>query len=102
MPYAARAIRLWPALVSMALLTVVGATFASRGVQQTVGLRIVDASRIDARMATIVVLGACALTTIYTYYKVPTSTIQILIFCVVGVGVAAGAPIHWATIARLA
>ena len=102
MPYAARAIRLWPALVSMALLTVVGATLASRGVQQTVGLRIVDASRMDARMATIVVLGAFALTTIYTYYKVPTSTIQIMIFCVVGVGVAAGAPIHWATIARLA
>jgi len=102
MPYAARAIRLWPALISMALLTVVGATLASRGMQQTVGLRIVDASRIDTRMATIVVLGAFALTTIYTYYKVPTSTIQILIFCVVGVGVAAGAPVHWATIARLA
>jgi len=48
------------------------------------------------------VLGAFALTTVYTYYKVPTSTIQILIFCVVGTGVAAGAPVHWATIARLA
>src|SRR6185437_1538496 len=36
------------------------------------------------------------------YYKVPTSTIQILIFCVVGTGVAAGAPVHWATILRLA
>jgi len=102
MPYAARAIRLWPALVSMALLTVVGATVASHGVQQTVGLHIVDAARLDARMATIIVLGAFALTTVYTYYKIPTSTIQILIFCVVGVGVAAGAPIHWATIARLA
>src|SRR5207237_8332452 len=102
MPYAARAIRLWPALVSLALLTVVGATFASHGVQQTVGLHIIDAARVDARMATIIVLGAFALTTIYTYYKVPTSTIQILIFCVVGTGVAAGVPVQWATIARLA
>ena len=102
MPYAAKAIRLWPALVSLAALTVVGATVASGNVQQTVGLHIVDAARVDARMATIMVLGAFALTTIYTYYKIPTSTIQILIFCVVGTSVAAGAPIHWATVARLA
>jgi len=102
MPYAARAIRLWPALGSLALLTVVGATLASHGVQQTVGLHIIDAARLDARRATIIVLGAFALTTVYTYYKVPTSTIQILIFCVVGTGVAAGAPVHWVTIARLA
>jgi len=51
MPYAAHAIRLWPALVSLAALTVVGATVASGGVQQTVGLHIVDATRIDARWA---------------------------------------------------
>lgn len=100
-PYAARAIRLWPALGSLALLTAVGATVASRGVQQTVGLHIIDAARVDARMATIIVLGAFALTSVYTYYKVPTSTIQILIFCVVGAGVAAGAPIQWTTLARL-
>lgn len=102
MPYAVRAIRLWPALGAIALLTVLGATVASRGVQQTVGLHIIDPARVDARMATIIVLGAFVLTTVYTYYKVPTSTIQILIFCVVGTGVAAGAPVHWATIARLA
>ncbi|MGH2410085.1 MAG: inorganic phosphate transporter, partial [Chloroflexota bacterium] len=102
MPYAARAIRLWPALGAIALLTVIGATLASHGVQQTVGLQIIDPARVDARMATIIVLGAFALTTIYTYCKIPTSTIQILIFCVVGAGVAAGAPVHWATIARLA
>jgi len=86
MPYAARAIRLWPALGSLALLTVVGATLASHGVQQTVGLHIIDAARLDARRATIIVLGAFALTTVYT----------------VGTGVAAGAPVHWVTIARLA
>ncbi|HXT34834.1 MAG TPA: inorganic phosphate transporter [Chloroflexota bacterium] len=102
MPYSVHAIRLWPALGGIALLTVIGATLASHGVQQTVGLRIIDPARIDARMATIIVLGAFALTTVYTYYKVPTSTIQILIFCVVGTGVAAGAPVHWATILRLA
>ncbi|MGH2390088.1 MAG: inorganic phosphate transporter [Chloroflexota bacterium] len=102
MPYAVRAIRLWPALGGIALLTVLGATVASRGVQRTVGLHIIDAGRIDARMAAVIVLGAFALTTAYTYYKVPTSTIQILVFCVVGAGVAAGAPVHWPAIARLA
>ncbi|HVA93241.1 MAG TPA: inorganic phosphate transporter [Chloroflexota bacterium] len=102
MPYAVRAIHLWPALICIAVLTVIGATVASRGVQPTVGLHIIDAGRVDARMATIIMLGAFALTTAYTYDKVPTSTIQILIFCVVGTGVAAGAPVHWATIARLA
>ncbi len=102
MPFAARAIRLRLALVSLALLTVVGATAASGRVQETVGLHIVNATRVDARMATLMVLGAFALTTGYTYYKVPTSTIQILIFCIIGVGVAAGVPVQWATIARLA
>jgi PiT family inorganic phosphate transporter len=86
----------------IALLTVIGASLASHGVQQAVGLHIIDPARVDARMATIIVLGAFALTTVYTYYKVPTSTIQILIFCVVGAGAAAGAPVHWVTIARLA
>ena len=102
MPFSVHAIRLWPALGGVALLTVIGATAASHGVQQTVGLHIIDSARVDALMATIIVFGAFALTTIYTYYKVPTSTIQILIFCVVGAGVAAGAPVHWDTIARLA
>lgn len=38
----------------------------------------------------------------YNYLKVPTSTIQILVFCVVGVGLAGDIPIAWGTIIRLA
>lgn len=102
MPYASKSIRMWPALVTLSVLTVLGATFASHGVQQTVGLRIVDATRIDARMLVIIELGAFLLTTVYTYYKIPTSTIQILVFCVVGTALAAGVPVHWQTIGILA
>ena len=102
MPYASHSIRLWPALLSLAVLTVVGATFASRGVQQTVGLHIVASRQVDARMLVVIELAAFLLTTVYTYYKVPTSTIQIVIFCIVGAAIAAGAPVNWSTIARLA
>lgn len=102
MPYGSRSIRLWPALGLMAVMTTLGATFASHRVQYTVGLHIVDAARVTIAEAIIIVLSAVILTTIYTYLKVPTSTIQILVFCVVGVGLAAGIPIHWDTIGRLA
>ena len=102
MPYASKSIRMWPALITLSILTVIGATFASHGVQQTVGLRIVDAGRVDARMLVIIEFGAFLLTTIYTYYKIPTSTIQILVFCVVGTALAAGVTVHWETVGTLA
>jgi PiT family inorganic phosphate transporter len=102
MPYASKSIRMWPALITLSVLTILGATFASHGVQQTVGLHIVDATRIDARMLVIIEFGAFLLTTIYTYYKIPTSTIQILVFCVVGTALAAGVTVHWQTIGVLA
>lgn len=102
MPYASHSIRLWPALGTMAVLVVIGASLASRGVQQTVGLGIVDRAHVDARMLVVVEFGAFLLTTVYTYYKVPTSTIQILVFCIVGTAVSAGIAVHWPTIVRLA
>lgn len=102
MPYASKSIRMWPALVTLSVLTVLGATFASQGVQQTVGLRIVDARQVTAPMLVIIELGAFFLTTVYTYAKVPTSTIQIIVFCVVGTALAAGVPIYWRTVGELA
>ena len=102
MPYASHSIRLWPALVSLSVMTVVGATLASHGVQQTVGLDIVDARQVTAWMLVVVEFGAFLLTTVYTYFKVPTSTIQILVFCVVGTALAHGTPVNWATVGRLA
>jgi PiT family inorganic phosphate transporter len=102
MPFASRAIRLWPALGTMAVLTILGATFASERVQTTVGLGIVAAPTVTLLAATVMVLSAAILTTIYTYYKIPSSTIQIFVFSIVGTGLAAGVGIQWATILHLA
>ncbi len=102
MPYSAHAIRLWPALVLIAVLCFLGATFASAPVETTVGQGIIDDRLVRISDAIMIVLAAGLLTLLYNYWKIPTSTIQILVFCVVGVGLAAGIPIHWATIGELA
>jgi inorganic phosphate transporter, PiT family len=102
MPFAIRAVSERWALGLIAVFCVLGATFASEPVQKTVGLHIVSATRVTPLMALIVVLGAFILTTAYTYLKIPTSTIQILVFCVVGTSIAAGVPVIWPTIAKLA
>ncbi len=102
MPHASRAIRIWPALLLMAVLTVVGATTASGGVQTTVGLRIVDPASVTVLAATVMVLSAAILTTVYTYLKIPSSTIQIFVFAIVGTGLAARMVIRWETIFHLA
>ncbi|HLH71804.1 MAG TPA: inorganic phosphate transporter [Chloroflexota bacterium] len=102
MPFSSHAIRMGPALGLMSILTVIGATFASSGVQTTVGLKIVDAHTVTILAATVMVLSAAILTSIYTYYKIPSSTIQIFVFSIVGTGLAAHLVIHWDTILHLA
>jgi len=101
MPHAARAVSIWPALILIAIAALLGATFASGGVQETVGLHIIDPADVSKVDAIAIVSAAGGLTLFYNYAKVPTSTIQILVFCVVGVGLAAGIPIEWATIGKL-
>lgn len=102
MPFAIRALSERWALTLIAVFCVLGATFASEAVQKTVGLHIVESSHVTVLMALIMVGAAFVLTTAYTYYKIPTSTIQILVFCVVGTGIAAGLPVTWPTIVKLA
>jgi PiT family inorganic phosphate transporter len=102
MPFAIGAVSERIALALIAVFCVLGATFASEAVQKTVGLHIVGAARVTPLMALIMVIGAFILTTVYTYYKIPTSTIQILVFCVVGTAVAAHRPVTWPTIGGLA
>jgi PiT family inorganic phosphate transporter len=102
MPYAAKTIRLWPALVLMAILTLLGAAFLSHGVLATVGHGIIRARHISPGAALAVVSAAFVLTTIFNALRIPTSTIQILVFSVAGVGLALGLSIRWDTIARLA
>ncbi len=102
MPYAARSVALWPALALIALLTILGATLASGGVEATVGQHIINDQFVTIPDAIVIVLSAGLLTLWYNYRKIPTSTIQILVFCVVGVGLAGGIPIYWGTIGKLA
>ena len=102
MPYAARAIALWPALALIAALTVLGATFASSGVEETVGRHIIAERLVTVPDAIVIVLAAGALTMLYNYLRIPTSTIQILVACIVGVGLAGSIPIEWRTIGTLA
>ena len=102
MPFAARSIAEWPALVAIGVFTILGATFASGRVETTVGHSIIDDRFVHVPDAIVITLAAGALTMLYTYWKVPTSTIQILVFCVVGVGLAGAIPIHWNTIGALA
>lgn len=102
MPFGSRSIKLWPALVLMAVLALAGAVFASHRVESTVGLDIVDAHKVTLVAALVIVVAAFLLTTIYTARKVPTSTIQILVFSVVGMALGAGIPVHWVTILKLA
>ncbi|HLX39961.1 MAG TPA: inorganic phosphate transporter [Ktedonobacteraceae bacterium] len=102
MPYAARSIALWPALVLIAILTILGATFASGGVEAIVGQHIISDHSVTIADAIVIVLSAGLLTLLYNYQKIPTSTIQILVFCVVGVGLAGHIPLYWETIGKLA
>lgn len=102
MPYAARSIALWPALVLIAILTILGATLASSGVEATVGQHIISDQSVFTPDAIVIILSAGLLTLLYNYQKIPTSTIQILVFCVVGVGLAGHIPIYWSTIGTLA
>lgn len=102
MPHAAGAVAIAPALILIAIAALLGATFASGGVQETVGLHIIDASQVSKVDAIAIVAAAGGLTLFYNYAKVPTSTIQILVFCVVGVGLAADVHIEWRTIGELA
>src|SRR5579883_2722262 len=102
MPFAARSISLWPALALIAVMTILGATFASGRVETTVGQHIVAEQAVTTADALAIVLAAGSLTMLYNYLRIPTSTIQILVFCVVGVGLAGNIPIHWGTIGKLA
>ena len=90
------------ALWTMAPLTLLGATFLSHAVLLNVGHGIVAGASLATPAAIAVIAAAFALTTLFTQRRVPTSTIQILVFCIVGAGAALGLRIRWDAIARLA
>src|SRR5579872_1828295 len=76
MPFAARAIALWPALALIGLLTIVGATFASGGVEETVGRHIIADQLVRVPDAIVIVLTAGALTMLYNRSEEHTSELQ--------------------------
>jgi inorganic phosphate transporter, PiT family len=102
MPHATGSIGLWPALWTMAPLTLIGATFFSHKVLENVGHNILVADRLGTAPAIAVIAAAFLLTTVFTQRRIPTSTIQILVFCIIGAGAAFGLAIRWRTIIELA
>lgn len=102
MPYATGSIRLRPALALMAIMTLLGAVFLSHGVLATVGTGIIRNPMIDTSSAAVIIGVAFALTTLFNVWRIPTSTIQILVPSMAGVSLAFGFGIRWAIVARLA
>ena len=101
MAYASGAIPRARALLLMAVLTAIGAAVASGKVVGNIGLDLIGASGLSVLAAAVVILVAFALTTAYNYLKVPTSTIQIFVFSLIGVALAAGIPVHWSSLSAL-
>jgi inorganic phosphate transporter, PiT family len=100
MPHALRAIGAWQALLLMAPLAFLGATFLSHEVEKRVGSGLTDVPLSVERQ--VVVIGvAFAVTTFFNRFRMPTSTIQILVFSVVGVALATGTGVQWTSIWHL-
>ncbi len=102
MPHATGSIGRTAALWTMAPLTLLGATFFSHTVLANIGHNILAAERLRTAPAIAVIAAAFLLTTIFNQRRIPTSTIQILVFCIIGAGAAVGVAIHWNTVFRLA
>lgn len=102
MPHALRAVSARNALLVMAPLTFAGAALVSHGVEHTVGHGLLTGAGLSVVGLIIVIGVAFGLTSLFNLMRVPTSTIQILVFSVIGAGLAAGAGVHWATIGTLA
>src|SRR6266700_6869805 len=100
MPHALRAIGAWQALLLMAPLAFLGATFASHAVEQRVGSGLTD-KPLSVSQEVVVIGVAFAVTTFFNRFRMPTSTIQILVFSVVGVALATGTGVRWAAIGHL-
>src|ERR1700759_362813 len=100
MPHALRAIGTWPALLLMAPLGILGATFASHAVEQRVGSGLTDHA-LSVEQEVVVIGVAFAVTTFFNRFRMPTSTIQILVFSIIGVSLATGVGVNWSAIRHL-
>lgn len=102
MPHAAGAIRPTQALLLMAPLAFLGAALASGGVETTtVGRAILRSTTVALGSALAIVTTTLLLTSAYHFFRIPTSTMQLLVFSTVGARVAAGVSVEWGTIGVL-
>jgi PiT family inorganic phosphate transporter len=101
MPHALKAIGAWQALILMAPLAFLGATFASHAVEKRVGSALTGGP-VSVEAEVVVIGVAFAVTSFFNRFKMPTSTIQILVFSVVGVTLATRGTVRWGAIGRLA
>lgn len=102
MPYASGSIRLRPALLTMAAFTLAGAAFLSHRVLVHVGHGLLRGTTLGTLPAILILAAAFLLTTLFTQRRIPTSTIQILVFCLAGVAQALGLAVRWTAIGHLA
>src|SRR3954449_1967236 len=100
MPHALRAIGAWPALLLMAPLAFLGATFASHAVERRVGSGL-PALPLPVERQVAVIGVAFAVTTFFNRFRMPTSTIQILVFSIIGVSLATGVGVNRGAIGHL-
>jgi PiT family inorganic phosphate transporter len=101
MPFATNSIALRPALRLMAAMTLLGAAFLSHKVLTHIGYGIITGHL--AIIPAIIVIGVSfVLTTVFTQLRIPTSTIQILLFSLIGTGVALHLGVTWRAILPLA
>jgi PiT family inorganic phosphate transporter len=71
-------------------------------VADTVGHQLLRGPGLAVGGQIIVLAVAFALTTMFNRLRIPTSTIQILVFSVAGTAIGAGVTVHWATVVVLA
>src|SRR5580765_5887234 len=101
MPHALRAIGAWHALLLMAPLAFLGATFASHSVERRVGSGLTD-HPLSVGDEVVVIGVAFAVTTFFNRFRMPTSTIQTPAFSVVAVSLTTGTGVQRASIGHLA
>ena len=77
-----------------------GATFASHGVEQRVGSGL-TAVPLSVERQVVVIGVAFAVTTFFNRFRMPTTTIQILVFSIIGVSLATGIGVNWGAIGHL-
>ncbi|MGC2192438.1 MAG: inorganic phosphate transporter [Candidatus Dormiibacterota bacterium] len=100
MPHALGLVSARRALLLMAPLAFLGAALASHAVEARVGTGLVQ-HRLTLSDEILVLALAFGLTTAYNRLRVPTSTIQLLVFSLVGVALGSGAGVRWQAIATL-